>query len=711
MDLSQDRYAHYEGEWISYKDLVARGNMVISKKLLMTDKEITFTKNGRTMTIMPGKPFFIVSDNLSYNFGNPQQAIDALLDPTEASTTFVYTEPMTGSFAEWLNQVHARRTNKNLKTTIGNAATAYRILSDLIKTDEGKEWIKSRFADMYSSNSKVHVDPKSKHSPDNLLNEIITLMNHFDAIDAENDKHGNDNLLVQELNKTLADTGFTDASQFPGIATVGFYTGSNAKYDRIFERVVEALAMAESMGTTGNSLSFVNIVSEDSPHVKELVRLTALNPNSKFKTGRIHGHVSYAKGENFKHNSGGRIFIEVASPESVTTALNPERTEVLIDAKLDTGVLKTTGTAAEEFDKARQTLAAYTEARNATGEARKVQIHTNAYSKDTMKSLLVSSPGDTSAPNPAPKPKPSRSKIITEAMNAVKASRGSSLIMRNSIENLINDELKSVSDEAITSDLINSIIDRLINEETIHVLPINERNEGDVYMFTEDDVRKHFSDLGFDVNTITFNTNDAIVETSAGKFTISLVWKNNTVNIAKVLEKVIEPSTNSTPKSGKINVQIGSENKEVNITDSISSVLGNSQGLNLLEEKNTDAGDGNILSWTLARVIMVDESNGDTDISVAHAALNNYIQEHQELINDPTLFTVEDIVNLLTTVLPYIDKTTIETGKKLSSLSRNEVQKNLNNIIFAVAEYILSDSTTTEEEDPNACVIPTIKPF
>ena len=65
----------------------------------------------------------------------------------------------------------------------------------------------------------------------------------------------------------------------------------------------------------------------------------------------------------------------------------------------------------------------------------------------------------------------------------------------------------------------------------------------------------------------------------------------------------------------------------------------------------------------------------------------------------------------MTTVLPYIDKTTIETGKKLSSLSRNEVQKNLNNIIFAVAEYILSDSTTTEEEDPNACVIPTIKPF
>ena len=711
MDLSQDRYAHYEGEWISYKDLVARGNMVISKKLLMTDKEITFTKNGRTMTIMPGKPFFIVSDNLSYNFGNPQQAIDALLDPTEASTTFVYTEPMTGSFAEWLNQVHARRTNKNLKTTIGNAATAYRILSDLIKTDEGKEWIKSRFADMYSSNSKVHVDPKSKHSPDNLLNEIITLMNHFDAIDAENDKHGNDNLLVQELNKTLADTGFTDASQFPGIATVGFYTGSNAKYDRIFERVVEALAMAESMGTTGNSLSFVNTVSEDSPHVKELLRLTALNPNSKFKTGRIHGHVSYAKGENFKHNSGGRIFIEVASPESVTTALDPERTEVLIDAKLDTGVLKTTGTAAEEFDKARQTLATYTEARNATGEARKVQIQTNAYSKDTMKSLLVSSPGDTSAPNPAPKPKPSRSKIITEAMNAVKASRGSSLIMRNSIENLINDELKSVSDEAITSDLINSIIDRLINEETIHVLPINERNEGDIYMFTEDDIRKHFSDLGFDVNTITFNTNDAIVETSAGKFTISLVWKNNTVNIAKVLEKVIEPSTNSTPKSGKINVKIGSENKEVNITDSISSVLGNSQGLNLLEEKNTDAGDGNILSWTLARVIMVDESNGDTDISVAHTALNNYLQEHQELINDPTLFTIEDIVNLLTTVLPYIDKTTIETGKKLSSLSRNEVQKNLNNIIFAVAEYILSDSTTTEEEDPNACVIPTIKPF
>ena len=108
---------------------------------------------------------------------------------------------------------------------------------------------------------------------------------------------------------------------------------------------------------------------------------------------------------------------------------------------------------------------------------------------------------------------------------------------------------------------------------------------------------------------------------------------------------------------------------------------------------------------------MVDESNGDTDISVAHTALNNYLQEHQELINDPTLFTIEDIVNLLTTVLPYIDKTTIETGKKLSSLSRNEVQKNLNNIIFAVAEYILSDSTTTEEEDPNACVIPTIKPF
>ena len=103
--------------------------------------------------------------------------------------------------------------------------------------------------------------------------------------------------------------------------------------------------------------------------------------------------------------------------------------------------------------------------------------------------------------------------------------------------------------------------------------------------------------------------------------------------------------TNSVPKSGKINVQIGSENKEVNITDSISSVLGNSQGLNLLEEKNTDAGDGNILSWTLARVIMVDESNGDTDISVAHTALNNYLQEHQELINDPTLFTIEDIVN------------------------------------------------------------------
>ena len=118
-----------------------------------------------------------------------------------------------------------------------------------------------------------------------------------------------------------------------------------------------------------------------------------------------------------------------------------------------------------------------------------------------------------------------------------------------------------------------------------------------------------------------------------------------------------------------------------------------------------------IFLFTIIALFLINIIKKDTDISVAHTALNNYLQEHQELINDPTLFTVEDIVNLLTAVLPYIDKTTIETGKKLSSLSRNEVQKNLNNIIFAVAEYILSDSTTTEEEDPNACVIPTIKPF
>ena len=705
------RYAHYEGDWITYEDLKARGNVVVSGRLFMTDTEVTFTKKGRQVKILPGKPFFVVSDNLNRSFeANPEAALKALFDDADVSTTFVYTEPSTEPIINWIAQVNRREGNKStdglLKTDIGNYATAYRMLSYLVSTDEGKAWVRERFKSLYSD--RIEIKPGSKKDPDVLLDELVKLMERFDKVDRNNSGTGNQNALIQELQKTLEEDGKGSPSQFPAIASIGVFADKRNNYARIFERTVRALVLGGKSTINPNALSFAEPNPGD-PNVKRFIELVTKAPDSKFKDGKVHCHVEFRSADEGRHAVGGNVVIEVGSKTNIAEPLDPTKTPIYVDAKLDTGVLKTTGNAAKEFDATRSELASYTSVASPSEESKRVAKHTNAYVRDSMKFLTAERPTDSTTPKPTPET--SKVEKVQTVLNEWKKKVGEGVELRASAETAIKAALGEYNIDAISAQSLAAVIDTLQSDGTIQILPINGRAGTSSYLFTENDLREHFTNQGLTVNKITFNPKDAVVETTDGKYTVSLVWKDNAVNIAKVLEKPKTPKTSSSTKSGNVTVQIGTESKEVKPDDTINAIIPNAQSLNLLEKRASSIAGVSTLASTIAGVLSKEGTDVKTVEIATQQAVDALIAKYPDLGTDATNITAGQLLELLHSLKANISEDAIQQSRKLGRLARGS-QKDLNNLVQTLAEFILNpDSSVNTEEDENACVVPDIRLF
>lgn len=707
MDIS-GTFAHYEGEWLTYNDLVARGNIVASRQLFMSDTEVSITKNGRTIKLQPGKPFIVVSDDLLNDFTNPETALKALMNPDDISTTFVYTEPSTEPIFAWIQQMNVREGRKAsegvLRTDIGNYATAYRLLSYLVSTEEGRKWVHDRYEQLYGHTNPT---PGSRKDADLLTNELVEILKRFDNIDKSNSGKGDYNQLVLALQQTLEQDGKKSPSQFPAIASVGAFADKRNNYARIFERTIRALVLGTAPDFSEKGLHFAEPVESDA-NIQRFVQLVTTAPNSKFKDGKVHCHVEFRAGGAGNHIVKGNTFIEVASKTNINNALDPTRSDVWVDAKLDTGIGKTMGQAALDYTKAKEDLAKYD---GKTQESRKTrtQAHTSAYKKGDLSKIAVSKPGDTTSRKPGRKQ--TKEAKINEVLEAFKKRSEQSMFFKGSAEAVLREKLGALEEEKITPEALVATIAEVTDSEEVLALAVNDSKNDAWCLFTEKDLQEHFSDPNLTIISADEAGKSMEVHTNSGDYTINLVWKDNTVNIAKVLKPTSKSSSSSSVTGGVLKAEIGGETVEVQPSNTINDIIPKAQTLKLLERSSSAIANESTLANVIANTFNMDAFVDSSTIVAVQNAINVLLQTHPEIAPDGTNITVQNLIEVLTQFKDIINPNALEfirLGK--DALSAEEYA--LTELVGALSQTVLNtDSDTNPENNEDACALPIITPF
>lgn len=704
------RYAHYKGEWIPYKDLAARGNVVLSDRVFMSKRNITITKNGRTITIKAGKPFIVVSEDLSHNFTNmPEVALEALFNSDDIRTTFAYTEPPVSEISEWIQQVNTAEKEKGkVKTDIGNYATGYRILSTLLKTQEGREWIRTRLDSMYP---EAKLKKARKLSTDEILNELDSILKRFDEIDKANKGVGDSNELVNALRTSLEEDGKTAVSQYPTIASLGHFATKKDVYGRIFNRVMRALALGTAPETTTGELHFMNPsesgAQENIATIKELIMKA---PDTKYKDGKIHRHVEFCSDDNSVHVINGSTIIDVASKTDRSKYLDPTTTEVMLDAKLDTGILKTKGKAAKELEEAQDVLDSYvngsTDPRAAIAEA-----HRRAYVYDDMGFLLQPPTPYSSNPTPQPGGTTARREEVAKVVKSFKQNPEEKSILHKDAETLVKNVLSSDSSIELNSEAVNTVIEDLIADGKLHRFKIDNATGKDFILVSDEALNKFFSSEDIDATQVSIDEKGFSLNTQSGKTTYNFVWQNNTAKLVKVSEQAVQQSSGSSGSEGSLTIKIGEKSVQVTPDQKLYTVFPEVESLNILEAKETSTSGASNLADVITGTLAIESGSRDVQAQAVQAVIDSVTGVGADTSVLPEELTMQHLVNILANFRDDISAESIDRSR-MSEMFISGPQAVFDELIYSLAEQVKNpDSQVSQEESNQSCSISEIISF
>ena len=572
-------YAHYGEEWLSYNSLKSRGTMQLSSRVYMAQSQLEFTKGGRKITIDPGKPFLIASDNMSKTFTSDQDFINALTDDSDISTTFVYVEPMTatvGEFIEQLNNKYGKTSTSESEehtfafTDIGNYTTAYRMFKEILKTDEGRAWMLQRFAALYpAQNPKVEdlvgrpvadqiaaceakpapTDPKVvDRRASSLLHDLEQIIDRFSKVEEAATESGKDNELLLGLRTGMKDDGKTRLSEYPLIATVGAFAADTTTYGRVLERTLRALVMGyPSVSETGISFS-KSSDAEVINNIKLLDRFVTGSDDSMFKNG-VYRHVEYASGNEFRHAVGTNALIEVASKHNISTALDPTREDIYIDGKLDTGVLKTiTPEQAGEYQAQKDALA---KIKSDADQKKTARGDSEAYKNNNLKRFISPKPdaiGEPKSGGTGTSTKPTKRELISNLINAFDAElRNTGGNLSKETFNVLHDTLGRYKMSELTPDKVKQVMASLVAAKTLVSLTNKNSASGKTYTFTMAEVMDALKDNGYSPDSVEESNGGLRITIGDAKYDVDF-GISGTSSILQLTEVKSSP-TPKTPKS------------------------------------------------------------------------------------------------------------------------------------------------------------------
>lgn len=356
-------YAQYGGEWLKFSDIEREGAISMCGKVLMATANTRINKkNGAVVEIKAGKPFVIVSDDTnSYNnqFTTPQQWMEALYDENATHVTAVYIEPPStdfGGYMQYLVQYYG-----NTATTsdrIGTASTSYRILRELIKSTEGKKFLRERFEKLYQYKQPTQVDEG--------LASLEKVLDQLDSLEGKVTS-SNENAVVDLLKSRVVDEYATKESR-PNYITnlVRLYpnTTIGSSIDRVLRFVVQGYYPINKVPA---DLAFEKLSSANAQNnIKTIDDL--IKQGSTYRRG-IFRKVSYIQA-----NTG----VQYKDFRETTLPIN----EAWFNARIDTGAWRTVGDRAVEYQSQKDAMLL------GVGRAKKIDYTDHEmYVKEDMKSL------------------------------------------------------------------------------------------------------------------------------------------------------------------------------------------------------------------------------------------------------------------------------------------------------------------------------------
>lgn len=576
----EEKYANYEGDTISYENLQMRGTIALSKGVFMVRTRTKISKNGHESYIDPGKPFIIVSDNIAAQGLQPSDSdlAQALFDTNEPSTTFVYIEPQTAGFVEYFQQMEhkygtvleANEDTAELSADdfrakygdIGNSNTPYRILKELLATEEGKNFVRQRITELYpiSNSSGLTTSISNDYrSADKVIESLETTLKRLEAVENANTSTGIENALYEELHKSFADLGFKRDTA-PAYSRIGVMWSGNSNTGTAIEHFLRALVFGNAFSMTGTNtregISFKNTTSAQiTQRVNTIESIIKTNPDTKFKNG-IHRHASYYRASMSSASSAGvepetvnvgtNTLYYTSASDNTHKHYNPITENTQINGKLDTGVLKTSDEQATNYEQQKENCCNMKNDKEAATTARN---DINAYKQNNMKDFLEDTPRPVGPKSPSSKKASSPTKgdlIISTISDYVQLNEYKESYIDKSVQDLITDRLRKFDEKDISKDTIDTLLMDLRNTGDLIIINSGDFSFAQAYI-TKDELTKR---VGFAKGTVTGMSEglDGIkVTTSKGSYLIKFEFVAGKINLTSI-PIIDNPGVN--PKNG-----------------------------------------------------------------------------------------------------------------------------------------------------------------
>lgn len=300
--INVDDFVEYTGETVSHSTLLKSGLFRISNNAYIAPNDITIQQKNRTVTIKAGHPFIIVTDNLfEFTEQTSDEALwDALINgQNRTDLSIVYIEPPAKSFAEYIkhiDSIYNKEVSEIYDKSLGTTTTSFRIIEQLFKSDEGKQFIKNRLKIFDNVNS------------DAIFNELEQLVQQLSNITVTNT--GVDNELVIKLGEYAFD------SLQASVGLLNIKQGKT-RYINVFDKLTRLL----SLGTINN---FAIEYENPDPNLPNVQKMEQLLKDGSFKHG-FYTRIAYSH--------------EGESEDIIGTQSNR-----IIKAKLNTDDIKIRGT-------------------------------------------------------------------------------------------------------------------------------------------------------------------------------------------------------------------------------------------------------------------------------------------------------------------------------------------------------------------------------